>query len=106
MSTKNCLKCGVTVPLDATFCPSCGTNLIHPLSNINTHSYGWMVLSFVLSLLWLKINNVHVFPLGFVGGLIVAFWSFDIDRSLGKKTHMGYSIVVSIVGMIIGAITR
>ena len=106
MSSRSCPKCGGLVPFDASFCPSCGTDMIHPLSKINTHAYGWMALSFVFSLLWFKVNNVHVFPLGFIGGLIVAYWSYDIDKSLGKKTHMGYSIIVSIVGMIIGAITR
>lgn len=75
-------------------------------SQINTHSYGWVIMSFLISLLWFKINNMPIFPLGFIGGLVITYWSYDIDRSLGKEPFTIYSILLSIIAMIIGFIIR
>lgn len=82
MSVKDCPRCGKGIPLDSSFCMYCG----FPLSaQINTHSVGWMIMSFLVSLLWLKVNNTPLFPLGFIGGLVIAFWSADVDRAFGKN---------------------
>ena len=71
-------------------------------SQINTHSLGWLTLSFLVSFLWFKIGNHPVFPLGFVGGLAIGFWSSEIDRALAKPSFLGHSITLSIVGMVLG----
>jgi hypothetical protein len=59
-------------------------------------------MSFLVSFLWFKINNVPIFPLGFVGGLIIAFWSSDIDKTLGKKPLTSLSVAMSVSGMLLG----
>jgi predicted nucleic acid-binding Zn ribbon protein len=103
VSVKNCPKCNKSIPADSAFCPYCGT----PLStSINTHSYGWMIMAFLVSFLWFKINNNPIFPLGLIGALIIAFWSADIDKALGKEPLINYSIILAIIGMIIGFIVR
>lgn len=103
MSTKNCTKCGKLIPSDSSFCPYCGTPLSTP---INTHSLGWLVMSFLISFLWFKIGNNPVFPLGFIGALIIALWSADIDKALGKEPLFNYSLILSSIGMLIGFIVR
>jgi len=52
-------------------------------------------MSFLISFLWFKINNVPIFPLGFIGALIIAYWSADIDKTLGKETLLKHSIILS-----------
>jgi hypothetical protein len=37
-------------------------------------------MAFLVSLLWFKINGRLVFPLGFVGGLVISGFSWDIDK--------------------------
>jgi hypothetical protein len=59
-------------------------------------------MSFLVSFLWFKISNVPIFPLGFVGGLIITFWSSDIDRTLGKKPLAWLSVAMSVFGMFLG----
>lgn len=103
MSTKNCTKCGKLIPSDASFCPYCGISLSTP---INTHSSGWMIMSFLISFLWFRINNNPIFPLGFIGALLIALWSADIDKTLGKEPLLNYSLILSSIGMIIGFIVR
>jgi hypothetical protein len=65
-----------------------------------------MIMAFLVSFLWFKINNNPVFPLGFIGALIIAFWSADIDKALGKEPLLNYSIILAIIGMVIGLIMR
>jgi hypothetical protein len=103
VSVKNCPKCSKSIPADSSFCPYCGTPLSVP---INTHSSGWMIMSFLVSFLWFKIDNNPIFPLGFIGALIIAFWSADIDKALRKEPLLNYSIILAIIGMIIGFIVR
>lgn len=103
MSVKNCPKCGKNIPFDASFCAYCGVPLSTP---INTHSAGWMIMSFLISLLWFKIDNNPLFPLGFVGGLIIAFWSADVDRAFGKKPLLPFSVLLSLIGVVVGFIVR
>jgi signal transduction histidine kinase len=31
--------------------------------------------------------------------------SFDIDKAVGKRTHLGYAVLLSVAGMIVGALT-
>ncbi len=102
MSTKNCPKCGSSVAIDAISCPFCGAKQDQILTQINTHSYGWTILSFLVSFIWFRVYGAPIFPLGFIGGLIIADWSSDIDKALGKESQMSVSIVLSIIGMIIG----
>lgn len=73
---------------------------------INTHSSGWMIMSFLISFLWFRINNNPIFPLGFIGALLIALWSADIDKTLGKEPLLNYSLILSSIGMIIGFIVR
>jgi predicted nucleic acid-binding Zn ribbon protein len=102
MSEKNCPVCGKSVPRDASFCLYCGARLNDSSAQVNTHSYGWLIMSFLVSFLWFRINGASVFPLGFIGGLLITFWSSDIDKSLGKKPLTGLSVLLSLTGMILG----
>ncbi len=68
----------------------------------NTHSVGFLVLAVLLSFLWFRINGVGVFPLGFVGALLVAWWSQDIDRHFGKPSQFVLTLLLSLVGMFVG----
>jgi hypothetical protein len=102
MSTRNCPACGRTVEANVSFCPFCGAKIDNPFQNVNTHSLGWAVMSFLVSFLWFKINNVPLFPLGFFGGLIIAFWSYDTDKALRKESYLWLSIPLSAFGMVIG----
>ena len=43
-----------------------------PACVVSSHAVGFLILSFLLSFLWFRINRVGVFPLGFVGALVVA----------------------------------
>jgi hypothetical protein len=116
MSTRNCPKCGKPItPPEVLFCPSCGTALpqqdpaltypLVPLAlQINTHSYGWAILAFLVSFLWFKVDNAPVFPLGFIGGLIISRWSWDIDHAAGKQSIIRSAIALSVLGMILGLI--
>jgi len=73
-----------------------------PTYAANTHTVGFLILCFLLSFLWFRINGVGVFPLGFVGGLVVAWWSQDIDRAFGKPSQFTLAVVLGLVGMFIG----
>ena len=63
-------------------------------------------MAFLVSFLWFKINNRPLFPLGFVGGLVITAWSWHIDRQVGKQSLAPVGIALSFVGMILGAIIR
>jgi len=47
-------------------------------------------------------NNTHVFPLGFVGGLVITLWSSDIDKAVGKEPLTWLSLEMSVFGMFLG----
>jgi hypothetical protein len=118
MLTRNCPKCGKPItPPEVLFCPSCGAALpqstppptyspVAPAPRINTHSYGWAILAFLVSFLWFKVGNAPVFPLGFIGGLIISRWSWEIDRAAGKQSMIRSAIALSVLGMILGLIIR
>jgi hypothetical protein len=59
-------------------------------------------MSFLVSFLWFKVGSIPIFPLGFVGGLIITFWSSDIDKALGKEPLAWLSVVMSVFGMFLG----
>jgi len=65
-----------------------------------------VLVSFLVSFLWFKINNNPIFPLGFVGGLVITFWSSDIDKAVGKKPLTWLSVAISIFGMFLGFLIR
>jgi hypothetical protein len=102
VANRNCPRCGKIVAADIAFCPFCGTKLNHPLQQVNTHSIGWVLMSFLVSFLWFNINNHPIFPLGFIGGLVITFWSSDIDKALGKEPLTWLSVAISIIGMFLG----
>jgi len=106
MSEKNCPVCGKAVPMIASFCLFCGAKLDFPSREVNTHSYGWLMMSFLVSFLWFRINNVPVFPLGFAAALAITFWSSDIDKSLGKKPLTWLAILLSLISMVLGFLIR
>jgi cellobiose-specific phosphotransferase system component IIC len=106
MVTRDCPRCGKPVSSDMAFCPFCGAKLDQPLQQVNTHSYGWVLMSFLVSFLWFKINNTPTFPIGFVGGLVITFWSSDIDKALGKEPLTWLSVVISLFGMFLGFLIR
>jgi predicted nucleic acid-binding Zn ribbon protein len=102
MATRNCPMCGKAVAPNIAFCPFCGAKLDYPFQQVNTHSFGWVLMSFLVSFLWFKINNSAIFPLGFVGGLIITFWASDIDKALGKEPFTWLSVALCVLGMILG----
>lgn len=113
MSTVFCPKCGTESPAGQLFCSNCGNYLPQPEPatpatthewKINTHTYGWIIMAFLVSLLWFKINSNLVFPLGFVGGLVISGFSWDIDKQVGKQSSAYLGIIFSFLGMVIGAI--
>lgn len=93
-----------------TLCPSCGAKLDQALRQVNTHSYGWVLMSFLMSFLvsflWFNVGNMPIFPIGFVGGLVITFWSSDTDKALGKKPLNWLSVALSIFGMFLGFLIR
>jgi hypothetical protein len=112
MSTVFCPKCGTEAPAGQLFCSNCGAYLpqvepIHPTATlqqkINTHTYGWIIIALLISLLWFKVNGRLVFPLGFVGGLVIAGFSWHIDKQVGKQSLAYMGFVFSFIGMILGA---
>ncbi|MEB3780562.1 MAG: hypothetical protein GSR85_10110 [Desulfurococcales archaeon] len=68
----------------------------------NTHPLGFMILSFILSLFWLKINNIPVIPLGFILAILVAFWHRDIERTIYNRDYLPEMTGISILGAFIG----
>jgi hypothetical protein len=95
MSTVTCSKCGKQAPSGQLFCTDCGMYLpqpeptaqvITPKQKINTHTYGWIIMAFLVSLILFKVNSRLVFPLGFVGGLVISGFSWDIDKQVGKQS--------------------
>jgi hypothetical protein len=112
MSTVFCPKCGTEAPAGQLFCSNCGTYLPQPeltvpatapQKKINTHTYGWIIIALLISLVWFKVNGKFVFPLGFVGGLVIIGFSWHIDKQIGKQSLAYIGFIFSFVGMILGA---
>ena len=115
MSTLYCPNCGKQVPSGTLFCPNCGvalpplqppTQAFVPARRINTHTFGWIIMAFLVSFLWFKIGITPIFPLGFVGGLVITAFSWDIDKQVGKSSMAPVGLALSFIGMVIGAIIR
>jgi hypothetical protein len=113
MSTVTCPKCGKEAPSGQLFCSNCGTYLPQPEQTVsaatlphqkvNTHTNIWIIMAFLVSLLWFKVNGSFVFPIGFVGGLVIAGSSWDIDKQVGKQSLAYMGFIFSFIGMILGA---
>src|SRR5207245_6605713 len=82
-----CPRCGAPIRLPAWFCNSCGAPLFAqgPWPAFDTHAAGFSVVAVLISLLWFRINGVSIFPLGFVGGLVLAYWSHDINTKFWRE---------------------
>lgn len=70
----------------------------------NTHTGGFLILALLISLLWFRVNGVALLPVGLVGGLIVAWWSSDIDRQSGKPSQFSLGAILAVVGAFVGFI--
>jgi hypothetical protein len=60
-------------------------------------------MAFLVSFLWFKVNGRLVFPLGFIGGLVIAGSSWHIDKQVGKQSSAYLGFIFSFIGMILGA---
>ncbi len=63
-----------------------------------------MIIAFLISFLWFRINGLPLFPVGFLAGLVIAYWSHDINRGLGRDSLITPTVIIAVVGMIIGLI--
>jgi hypothetical protein len=63
-------------------------------------------MAFLVSFLWFKIGNTPLFPLGFIGSLVITAFSWHIDKQVGKQSIAPIGLAFSFIGMIIGAIIR
>ena len=63
-------------------------------------------MAFLVSFLWFKIGNTPLFPLGFIGSLVITAFSWHIDKQVGKPSIAPVGLAFSFIGMIIGAIIR
>jgi prepilin signal peptidase PulO-like enzyme (type II secretory pathway) len=90
------------------YCPYCANPITAAVAAWpnNTHSAGFVVIAVLLSLLWFKVNNVPVFPLGLVGGILLAYWSHDVDTRLGKQSLLAPAVVLCLVATVIGLFLR
>ena len=106
----NCPRCGKTVSSGITLCPSCGAKLDQALRRVNTHSYRWVLVSFLasflVSFLWFTVDSMPIYPIGFVGALVITWWSSDTAKALGKKPLTWLSVAISILGMFLGFLIR
>ncbi len=106
-----CPRCGAVLPAGARYCSSCGVAVVpaampfapQPSPRIvTTHTVGFTVIAFLISFLWFRINGVPLLPVGLLGGLVVAWWSQDIDRQFGKPSQFALAVALSVVGAFIG----
>jgi hypothetical protein len=68
----------------------------------NTHTAGFIIVAFLISLLWFRLNGMPLFPVGLAGSLAVAWWSQDIDRHFGKPSQLPVAVILSLLGAAIG----
>jgi|WetSurMetagenome_2_1015567.scaffolds.fasta_scaffold497650_1 hypothetical protein len=94
-------------------CSNCGFSFnqpqptpitVLPEPKINTHTWGLTIMAFLISMLWFTFNGKPVFPLGLIGGLIIIAFSRHIDMQVGKQSIAVLGVILSIIGMIIGAV--
>ncbi len=69
---------------------------------VNTHPLGFTLVVFFLSTLWFRVNNVPVFPLGALVGLLVAVWHRDIERAVLGEDHFTWMLVFAVIGAVLG----
>ena len=100
--------CGAPIRLPARFCNSCGAPLFAqgPWPAFDTHAAGFSVVAVLISLLWFRINGVPIFPLGFVGGLVLAYWSHDINTKVGRESLFVVTAILCVLATIVGPLLR
>ncbi len=111
-ATLACPRCGYPIAPGARFCPSCGYPLAvgtvlpgpapPPFGIMNTHTEGFIVAAFLISFLWFRVNGMALVPVGLLGGLVISWWSHDIDQHLGKPSQFTLAAVLCAVGALIG----
>ncbi|NOZ88573.1 MAG: hypothetical protein GXO15_01465 [Crenarchaeota archaeon] len=69
---------------------------------VNTHPLGFTLVVFFLSTLWFRVNNVPVFPLGALVGLLVAVWHRDIERAVLGEDHFAWMLAFTFIGALLG----
>ena len=117
MSTLYCPNCGKQVPSGTLFCPNCGvalpplqppTQAFVPARRINTHTFGWIILAFLVSFSWFKIGITPIFPLGFFVWRLGynCFLHGILTSRFGEWSMAPVGLALSFVGMVIGAIIR
>src|SRR5437899_12995082 len=94
-----CPRCGAPIRMPARFCNACGAPLFAqgPWPAFDTHGAGFSVVAVLISLLWFRINGGRIFPLGLVGGLVLAYWSPDINTKVGTASLMFMLAIVFVL---------
>ncbi len=103
-----CPRCGAPIHMPARFCSVCGAPLFAPgpLPPLDTHGAGFSVIAVLLSLLWFRINGVPIFPLGLAGGLVLAYWSHDINTKVGRESLFVVTAILCVLATIVGVFLR
>ena len=57
-------------------------------------------------LLWFRINGVPTFPLGLMGGLVLAYRSHDINTKLGRESLFVVTAILCVLATIVGLLLR
>ena len=103
-----CPLCGAPIHMPARFCNACGAPLFAqgPWPAFDTHGAGFSVVAVLISLLWFRINGVPIFPLGLVGGLVLAYWSHDINTKVGRESLFVVTAILCVLATIVGLLLR
>ena len=60
------------------------------------------MIAIVVSLLWFRVNNVPILPVGLIMGVLLAYWSHDIDVRLGRRSLLTPVVVLCLLATTIG----
>ena len=72
----------------------------------DTHGAGFSVVAVLISLLWFRIDGVPISPLGLVGGLVLAYWSHDINTKVGRESLFVVTAILCVLATIVGLLLR